>query len=109
MRTTLDLPDELFKYAKLAAVHEGVPLKTVIARALERGFASLSSASPVCVQEAPPTLLRQSEKPISETWTSVRDILEEGWAAQTRVKPVTYSNPRKQKTLEALRAHKQRR
>ena len=39
MRTTLDLPDELFKHAKLAAVHEGVPLKVVIARALERGFA----------------------------------------------------------------------
>ena len=36
MRTTLDLPDELFKKVKLKAVNEGVPLKTIITRAIER-------------------------------------------------------------------------
>lgn len=36
MRTTLDIPDELFKQAKLKAVHEGVSLKVVFTRALER-------------------------------------------------------------------------
>jgi hypothetical protein len=40
MRTTLDLPDNLFKKAKLQAVHEGVALKEVVTRALERGLAS---------------------------------------------------------------------
>jgi hypothetical protein len=40
MRTTLDLPDKLFKKAKLRAVHEGVALKEVVTRALERGLAS---------------------------------------------------------------------
>ena len=40
MRTTLDLPDSLFKKAKLQAVHEGVALKDVVTRALERGLAS---------------------------------------------------------------------
>lgn len=36
MRTTLDLPDELFKKAKLKAVGEGVPLKVIVTRALEK-------------------------------------------------------------------------
>ncbi len=40
MRTTLDLPDNLFRKAKLQAVHEGVALKDVVTRALERGLAS---------------------------------------------------------------------
>lgn len=44
MRTTLDIPDVLFKKAKLQAVHEGVPLKDVITRALEREFAPASRA-----------------------------------------------------------------
>lgn len=38
MRTTLDLPDSLFKKAKLQAVHEGVALKEIVTRALERGL-----------------------------------------------------------------------
>jgi hypothetical protein len=42
MRTTLDLPDSLFKKAKLQAVHEGVALKEVVTRALERGLAAKS-------------------------------------------------------------------
>jgi len=45
MRTTLDLPDRLFKKAKLQAVHEGVALKDVVTRALERGLASGAAAS----------------------------------------------------------------
>jgi len=44
MRTTLDLPDSLFKKAKLQAVHEGVALKEVVTRALERGLAANSGA-----------------------------------------------------------------
>ena len=35
MRTTLDLPDELLKKAKMMAVQEGVTLKAVVTRALE--------------------------------------------------------------------------
>ena len=48
MRTTLDLPDNLFKKAKLQAVHEGVALKEVVTRALERGLAA--GTSPVDAQ-----------------------------------------------------------
>jgi hypothetical protein len=36
MRTTLEIPDGVFKRAKLKAVEEGVSLKTVIVRAIER-------------------------------------------------------------------------
>jgi hypothetical protein len=39
MRTTLDIPDDLFKQAKLKAVHEGVSLKVIFTRALEREIA----------------------------------------------------------------------
>ncbi|MBC8326018.1 MAG: hypothetical protein H8E27_10375 [Verrucomicrobia subdivision 3 bacterium] len=35
MRTTLDIPDRVMKMAKMMAVEEGVPLKTIVARALE--------------------------------------------------------------------------
>ena len=40
MRTTLDIPDQLFKKAKLKAVHEGMALKDIVTRALERDLAS---------------------------------------------------------------------
>ncbi len=36
MRTTLDIPEAVFKKAKLKAVEEGVSLKVVVIRALER-------------------------------------------------------------------------
>lgn len=39
MRTTLEIPDSLFKKAKLKAVHEGLALKDIINRALERDLA----------------------------------------------------------------------
>lgn len=41
MRTTLDIPDEVFKQAKLKAIHEGVALKDIVTRALERDLAAL--------------------------------------------------------------------
>lgn len=44
MRTTVEIPDEVFKKAKLQAVHEGVALKDVITRALERELAPAGTA-----------------------------------------------------------------
>ena len=40
MRTTLEIPDPVFKKAKLKAVEEGVSLKAVVLRALERELAA---------------------------------------------------------------------
>jgi hypothetical protein len=39
MRTTLDIPDALFKQAKHKAISEGVSLKTVVERALQKEVA----------------------------------------------------------------------
>lgn len=35
MRTTLDIPDNVMKKAEMMAIDEGVPLKTIVARALQ--------------------------------------------------------------------------
>ena len=35
MRTTVDLPDDLFREAKAAAAHRGISLKTLIGNAIE--------------------------------------------------------------------------
>jgi hypothetical protein len=43
MRTTLDIPDEVFKKAKLKAVQEGVALKEIFTRALIRDLAEPST------------------------------------------------------------------
>lgn len=40
MRTTLDLPDDLMKRAKIAAVERGVTLHELIGAALERDLAA---------------------------------------------------------------------
>jgi hypothetical protein len=42
MRTTLDIPDKVFKQAKLRAVHEGLALKDIVTRALVRDLAATS-------------------------------------------------------------------
>ena len=39
MRTTLDLPDELMKRAKIAAVERGVSLREFFAKALQQALA----------------------------------------------------------------------
>jgi hypothetical protein len=44
MRTTLEIPDGVFKRAKLKAVEEGVSLKTVIVRAIEREVGASADA-----------------------------------------------------------------
>lgn len=39
MRTTLDLPDQLMKQAKIAAVERGVTLRDLVAEALQHALA----------------------------------------------------------------------
>jgi hypothetical protein len=43
MRTTLDLPDDLMKRAKIAAVKRGSSLRDLVAEALSRLLAEQSS------------------------------------------------------------------
>lgn len=39
MRTTIDLPDAVFKQVKLKAVQEGIAMKDVVTRAIQRELA----------------------------------------------------------------------
>lgn len=54
MRTTLDLPDELLKRAKITAVERGLTLRELVADGLRRVLAS----------EESPTKRRMTEPPI---------------------------------------------
>jgi len=60
MRTTLDIPDGVFKKTKLKAVHEGLRLKDVVTRALERevGEARANAAKEAELEEAMAPQLR---------------------------------------------------
>ena len=55
MKTTLELPDELFRRVKLRAVHRNQKLKDTVAQLLEAGIAALPSAEP---SAQPPKPLR---------------------------------------------------
>ena len=44
MRTTFDLPDELMKRAKIAAVERGVPLRDLVAEGLRQALAKVPAA-----------------------------------------------------------------
>ena len=45
MRTTIDLPDELFRQIKIRAARDGVKLKELITRYLEQGLNGASTVS----------------------------------------------------------------
>ena len=53
MRTTLDLPDELMKRAKIAAVRRGSTLRDFVAEALRRILAEQSAPKRKRMTEAP--------------------------------------------------------
>ena len=53
MRTTLDLPDDLMKRAKIAAVRRGSTLRDLIAEALRRLLGDQASAARKRMTEAP--------------------------------------------------------
>ncbi len=46
MRTTLDLPDELYREPKRRAAEEGVPLKRLVAELLRRALLAPGAAAP---------------------------------------------------------------
>jgi hypothetical protein len=53
MRTTFDLPDELMKQAKIAAVKRGSSLRDLVAEALRKLLAEQSSSKRKRMTEAP--------------------------------------------------------
>jgi hypothetical protein len=65
MRTTIDLPDTLYRHIKARAALEGVPMKTLVGTLLQRG---LAAAEPQCRSElprsVPPTIVVRAPFPI---------------------------------------------
>jgi hypothetical protein len=84
MRTTLDIPDHLFKRVKLRSVHESITLKQFLNRAIERELESPpKSAQPKSaawtIPVAPHGLNDQKL-----SWNQIRDVLEEESDTQAR-------------------------
>ncbi len=50
MRTTVELPDQLFRLVKSKAAKEGLPLKALFTRAIEREMESAKTAPKVRLQ-----------------------------------------------------------
>lgn len=46
MRTTIDIPDELYRSLKARAALSGVPVRDVVAQLIDLGLRSVSSAAP---------------------------------------------------------------
>ena len=80
MRTTLELPDELFKQAKIQAVQKGLPLKELIRDYVERGLQqdTLSPPPPVRTRRGPPPVIpaRPGPPPINLTNEKIDEIFE---------------------------------
>jgi hypothetical protein len=63
MRTTIDLPDELFRRAKARAAIDGLKLKDLITRFVEQGLRGGAPSSAVSVKR------RRSELPVARAAT----------------------------------------
>ena len=63
MRTSIDIPDELFRRTKAAAAMRGTTMKTLIVEALERDLSSSRKVPPEKHRNGPPVLhLRSGRK-----------------------------------------------
>lgn len=61
MRTTLDLPDDLLRRAKIAAVHRGSTLRDLVASGLRRELAASASAQ---ARPGLPAIMLPSDAPV---------------------------------------------
>jgi len=56
MRTTIELPDPLYRQVKAKAALEGVPMKILVRRLVEHGLATPAGVRPAASRSALPTL-----------------------------------------------------
>lgn len=73
MRTTVDLPDELFRDLKLKSAREGLTLKRLIVRALETNVHDAPAPKPRRISG--PLIHCKSKKPIALTNAEIEDLL----------------------------------
>ncbi len=66
MRTTLDLPDLLFREVKTRAVQQGVTLKDLLAQYIQAGMNAPAAPSPVAVRpQIPLPIFRKADGSIT--------------------------------------------
>jgi len=73
MRTTVDIPDELFRDLKLKSAREGVTLKQLIVKALESQIHDSSGRKSSRIRG--PLIRCKSKKPIALTNAEIEDLL----------------------------------
>ena len=56
MRTTIDLPDSLYRTLKARSALEGLPMKDLVRRLVERGLAGTSALDGVPARSALPSI-----------------------------------------------------
>jgi len=56
VRTTIELPDSLYRQVKAKAALEGVRMKVLVQRLVEHGLASPAKPPPEASRSTPPTL-----------------------------------------------------
>jgi hypothetical protein len=73
VRTTVDIPDELFRDLKLKSAREGVTLKQLIVKALESHIHDVRRRKPRRIRG--PLIRCKSKKPIALTNAEIEDLL----------------------------------
>lgn len=66
MKTTLELPDELFRRVKMRAVHRNQKLKDAVAQLLEAGIAASPSVEPSARPPKPVRLRKRARLTIDD-------------------------------------------
>ncbi|ETN88393.1 hypothetical protein CSW37_01575 [Thermus scotoductus] len=74
MRTTLDLPDPLYRHLKLQAAKEGKTLRELVIRYLEEGLRRQAQRQPRPLPKIPPA----GRQIPSWTGTELWELLEDG-------------------------------
>jgi hypothetical protein len=79
MRTTIDLPDALYRHIKARAALQGVPVKTLVGTLLQRGLAAADApARCLPARSAPPTVEVAEPFPLSApSNAALFELLEE--------------------------------
>ncbi len=73
VRTTVDIPDELFRSLKLKSAREGVTLKQLIVKALESQIRNVLERKPRRIRG--PLIRCKSKKPIALTNAEIEGLL----------------------------------
>ena len=79
MRTTLDLPDELFRQVKATAALKGATIKELLTRYVERGLRQAETSGPPPGKRSTlPNIPRRGKNVISNLTPAMQAKLEEG-------------------------------